>query len=78
MFILRFAGADRANLTITIHPDDIPELDESFTVELANITGKNEKLRTGAVSTFIYSIFSIAFHVTVLKIIDSEGGGERI
>ncbi len=43
-------GSDRVNLTITIHSDNIPELDESFVVELTNVTEENERLRTGAVS----------------------------
>ena len=44
------SGVDRVNLTLSIHPDNIPELDEAFTVELTNVSEKNERLREGAVS----------------------------
>ena len=42
------------NLSIEILADNIPELDETFVVELTNVTEKNERLRTGAVSFHSY------------------------
>ena len=45
-----FIGVDRVNMTVYIKPDAIPELDETFTVELVNVSERNERLRTGAVS----------------------------
>lgn len=61
LFFLLFAlGVDRVNLTLSIHPDEIPELNEVFTVELTNVTERNERIRPGAVN--ILSMFlSISF-----------------
>eukprot|EP00794_Sanderia_malayensis_P009868 gene9868-10878_t len=41
-------GSDRVNITLTVNADTIPELDESFVVELENATEDNERLRVGA------------------------------
>ena len=46
---LTIVGVDRVNLTLRIHPDNISELNEVFTVELTNVTERNERIRTGAV-----------------------------
>ena len=38
------------NVTIGILPDTIPELDESFTIQLHNVSESNQKLQSGSVS----------------------------
>ena len=51
-------GVDRVNLTLSIHPDDIPELNEVFTVELTNVTERNERIRVAAVCLYFIFIFN--------------------
>jgi len=47
---LKTVGVDNATISFDIMHDDIPELDEVIEVILYNVTGRNERLRTGAVS----------------------------
>ena len=49
VMLLTILGVDRVNLTLSIHPDNIPEINEVFTVELTNVTERNERIRAGAV-----------------------------
>ncbi|XP_047139693.1 adhesion G-protein coupled receptor V1 isoform X1 [Hydra vulgaris] len=42
------SGMDRVNLTIHILADNVPELDEEFTVELVELIGISDRLRGGA------------------------------
>ena len=41
-------------MTIEILDDGTPELDETFNILLYNVSGKNERLRNGAVSILHY------------------------
>ena len=48
-----FLGQSSVNITIEILPDTTPELDESFTIQLHNVSESNQKLQSGSVSEFI-------------------------
>lgn len=50
---------NNASITIAVLPDDIPELDEKFIIELVNVTGQNERLRPGAVCILLFLVFCL-------------------
>ena len=41
---------NNVTVQISILADNVAELDETFNVELFNVSGRNERLRSGAVS----------------------------
>ena len=47
------SGVDSVNITIQILPDSIPELDETFTLRLHNVSEVNQRLQQGSVSIFV-------------------------
>ena len=49
LYLFVVLGQDRVNISVMIQPDDIPEIDEKFTVNLLNVT-KPGRLQSAAVS----------------------------
>ena len=60
IFSAIFSGANEANLTILIAPDNVPEVDESFQVRLVSIVPVGQSLNPTAVSCNAYWVASPA------------------
>lgn len=52
------SGVDSVNITIQVLPDSIPELDETFTIQLHNVSELNQRLQPGSVSSFKFSVLT--------------------
>ena len=51
------------NITIQILPDSIPELDETFTLRLHNVSEVNQRLQQGSVSIFVSFFLTFLQHL---------------
>ena len=47
------SGQQSGDISLQVLPDDKPELDEEFHIQLVNVSGWNEKLRSGATSAVL-------------------------
>ena len=55
---MNISGEHNTTLLVEIRPDNIPELNETFIVELYNVSGQNQRLQDGVVSEVIFGIIS--------------------
>ena len=59
VLLLRGSQSYNVSIQVSVLADDIPELDETFQLELFNVSGRNERLRNGAVSCVFFFCFCV-------------------